>query len=96
MIAYKKGSSVPFSFDLDGDSLSGWVCTINVAKHIGDTAEISRVITASDDSFSGHLTSTETTALASLGTYALTAVIANSTDDKEVVKVQRFHLSEAL
>ena len=91
----KKGESLPFTFDRDGADLTGWICTINVLQHPADTPAISRVVAATNDQWTGFLTSTETAALDPIGLWRLTGVLTNATTgEKESVPV-RFNLAEA-
>ncbi len=90
----RKGESLDFSFDLDGESVDGWVCTIQVRKFPGDAASISRVITPTGNVWSGFLTQTETTALA-IGTYRLIAVLTNSSTDEEDQQIIRFNVTDS-
>ena len=96
MQTVRKGRSLPFSFDRDGESISGYICTIKVQRYNGDTPAISRVITPDNGEWPGHLTAAETAALNSLGTWMLIGVITNATDDKAEYQTIRFHVAEAL
>jgi hypothetical protein len=91
---YQKGSSIDFSFDREGLTISGWVCTIVVKQYSKDAATISRVITATGEVWEGFLTATETSALAT-GLWFLTAVLVNVTDDTVEEKVVRFGIAES-
>ena len=82
----RKGGSLPFSFDRGDESISGWVCTIKVLQFKGDTPAISRVITPTDDAWSGFLTSSETDALTNSTKstlWWLVAILTNATTDEE-------------
>lgn len=95
MALIKRGESLPFLFDRDGQDVSGWVCTINVSQYPGDTPEISRVVEPTGNEWEGFLTSAETTALTKLGIWRLTGVLTNATtNERESVPVP-FNLSEA-
>jgi len=61
----RQGGDLPFSFNLDGDSLEGRTCTIYVKQHIKDISTITREIPLNDDrtAFEGFLTSAETMGL---------------------------------
>lgn len=87
----RQGGSVPFVFDRDGESIDGWICTINVKIFKNDSSVITRVITEEDDTWPGFLTSTETDALA-LGMYRLIGVLTNASTNEEEQVVLRFNL----
>lgn len=90
----RKGASMPFTFDLDGDSIEGWVCTINVRQFPSDSDIISRVITPVGSEWPGFLTPAETDALSNK-LYRLTGVLTNaSTGEEEQVPV-RFNITDA-
>ena len=89
-----QGESLEFSFDLDGDDVTGWVCTINVLQFVGDTPAISRVVDATGDEWVGYLTATETAALSPTGQWRLIANLTNSTTDEAQEVVTRFTLQE--
>lgn len=93
----RQGEDLEFSFDLDGDDITDWVCTIEVKVFPSDTALISRVIPAdsSNSAWEGFLTSTETAALAvsSKSPYYLIGLLTNSTTDQERQVPKRFHVS---
>lgn len=89
----RQGESFDFSFGLDGESITDWVCTIEVKKFPGDTASISRVITPTGSVWSGFLTQAETSALA-IGTYRLIGVLTNSTMDEEQQIPVRFNITD--
>lgn len=92
----RKGRSLPFVFDRGGDSIGGWICTIKVKQYPGDAASIDRVIAPVGLTWPGFLTSTETAALASLGSWTLFAEINNATEDRTEYPIIRFHVAEAL
>lgn len=95
MNTVRKGGSLPFVFDRDGESIDGWVCTIKVKKFPGDVASISRVIESVDLTWPGVLTSSETALLAS-GETMLIGVITNASEDREQTPVIRFYVTEEL
>lgn len=96
MAIITKGESLSFVFDRDGESVTGWVCTIKVLQNVADTPEIDRVIALdSNGQWSGFLTQTETAALTSTGIYRLIGVLTNATDDKEEQQIKRFQLNPA-
>lgn len=93
----KKGASVPFSFDLDGASLTDYVCTIVVKQYPDDTASVDRVVASSlqpDGSyaFSGFLTSTETSTLAD-GMWIINADMVKASTLEQTTKQSRFQVS---
>ena len=90
---YKKGMTIPFSFNRDGQGITGWVCLIEVKSFPGDAADISRVIAAKDGAFSGFLTVSESDGL-SVGTRVLTAKMTKSATTEEEHFTKRFHVSE--
>jgi len=83
----RQGGDLPFSFDLDGESLDGRTCTIYVKQYIKDTATITREIpiNAGRTSFDGFLTSAETKTL-SVGLWHIFADIPNITtgEDRQI------------
>jgi len=85
------GQSLPFVFSRDDPT--GWTCTIKVLKNVGDTPSIERTITLDSNSlWSGHLTTTETAALA-IGLWRIQAVLTNSTEAE--LQTHRFQVNEA-
>ncbi len=80
----RQGESLPFSFDLDGASLVGRICTIYVKQFIKDTSTISREIPLDSDglAFSGFLTSAETRDL-KVGRWNLFADMPNATEGRD-------------
>ena len=94
----QKGESLPFSFDRGWETTAGSVCTIIVKQFPADSSAISRVIPLTTDNdgnsvWSGFLTSTETTALAIIGLWYLTAQLVNSTTGEKEELPRRFSLS---
>jgi hypothetical protein len=90
----KQGESLPFEFNLNGESTSGWICTIDVREYPKSTSLISRVIpTTTGYGWTGYLTSTETAALPE-GTYRLTGIATNATNDEERQQPVRFTVSQ--
>lgn len=96
MQTVRKGRSLPFVFDRNGETIENWICTINVKRFPGDTADISRVIEPDGLEWPGFLTSTETAALAALGTWMLIGTITNATENRAEYPIIRFHVAEAL
>ena len=89
----RKGGSLDFTFDLDGESIAGWVLVIKVKQFPDDSPSVNRTIAGKDDMWVGFLTSTETAALA-VGSWWLTAIITNSTTDEERQIPERFQVVE--
>jgi len=89
----RQGESLQFVFDRDGESIDGWICTIEVKKFPGDASSITRVITPEGNEWPGFLTQTETSALA-IGTYRLIGVLTNSSTDEEEQEIIRFNLTD--
>ena len=91
----KQGESFDFSFTLDDvtASIDGWVCTIFVKVYPDDTPPINRVITPTDNVWSGFLTQTETAALP-VGLHYLSAKLTKASTDEEQHKENRFQVSK--
>ena len=89
------GDSIPFVFDRGGQSLDGWVCTINLKIFPGDVTIVNRIIPATGDTWEGFLTSTETDIAA--GDYRLIGKFVKAATDEQESSSQdkRFRLSEA-
>jgi len=84
LLTKQQGESVNFKFDRDGDSITGYICTITLKQFAEDTTELTRIIApdTTTESFSDFLTSTETASLA-LGTWWLTGTLVNATTDEQ-------------
>lgn len=96
ILPVRQGESFSFAFDLSGDSIDGWICTINVKQFPADTSQLTRVIEAGDnDTWPGIITSTETDALTPIGLYRLIGLLTNSTTGQEKQPVIRFNLTDA-
>jgi len=93
----RQGEDLEFIFDLDGEDITGWVCTIEVKVYPDDAALISRVIPPGNRVWEGFLTSTETAALdvSTDSPYYLTGILINSSTDQERQIPKRFHVSPA-
>lgn len=90
----RKGGSLPFVFDRDGQSVDGWVCTIFVKEFKADTATITRVIALdSNNQWSGYLTSAETDTLAAPTLYRLIAILTHPTNSEEEQVPVRFQVN---
>ncbi len=88
----RQGESLPFVFDRNGRSITGWTCTIFLKKFPADTTVLSRVIPAVGLEWPGFLTQTETTGL-DVSLYNLIGKLEKtSTDEEEQVPV-RFNVS---
>ena len=87
----RQGESYDFSFDRDGESISGWICTIYVKRYPDDAASITRVITPTDSVWSGFLTETETAAMP-VSQQVLIAKLTNATTNEEEVKTSKFYV----
>jgi len=96
MKTVRKGESFPFAFDMGGDSISDFTCTIEARKYPGDTPAVSRAIAPSANGWSGFLTSAETDSLNQIGEWMLVGVITNTAGDREATPLIRFHLAESL
>tara|TARA_R110000782_G_scaffold37328_3_gene88401 strand:- start:1227 stop:1538 length:312 start_codon:yes stop_codon:yes gene_type:complete len=96
--SYQLGESIPFSFDLNGNSAVGYVCTITVKQYPADSSSITRVIASSSSSgqdvFSGFLTSTETAGL-SAGLWTINAEMVNSGTVEQTSQQQRAQLVQS-
>jgi len=98
IIKIQQGESLPFSFDRDGEDISGWTATISIKQYPADTSLITpRVITPTGEVWSGFLTQTETAGLSvsSKVPYSLIAKLSNGTTDEETQIPVRFHVSGA-
>ena len=72
-----QGGSVPFQFDRGGESIDGWVCTIQVKIYHTDSPLIERVVVPTGNYWTGYLTSAETEGL-SAGNYRIIGKLTNS------------------
>ena len=90
----RSGESLPFTFDRGTESITDWVCTLEVRKYPGDTADISRVIPAVGDTWPGFLTQAETSAL-DTGLWRMIGVLTNSSTDEEEQVPLRFNVTES-
>ena len=92
----RQGESLDFTFDLGGDDVTGWVCTIFVKLFPDGTVFITREIEAEGDAWPGFLTSSETALLAvsSKTPYYLIGELTNSTTGEERQVPIRFAVSE--
>jgi hypothetical protein len=89
----KQGESLDFEFDLNGDSTSGWVCTLNLKKFPDDTTRINRVVTAKDDKWTSFLTATETKNL-DVAQYMLIAKLVKASTNEKDQQIKRFYVTK--
>ncbi len=91
----RQGGSLPFFFDLDGDSIEGWVCVITVRQFPSNPAIITRTIPVGlRNSWTGQLSPAET-ALLDIGLYWLTGELTNAETGEEKEVPERFNVTEA-
>jgi hypothetical protein len=94
----RQGESLPFEFDRDGADINGWTCTISWKEKPGDAAIASRVVPASNGTWPGFLTQSETSGLPVLpkgAAYYLIAKLENTGTDEEEIITVRFKVSTA-
>lgn len=89
----KQGESFDFEFDRNGESIAGWVCTINLKKFPDDTAIINRVITPTGDVWSGTLTNDDTKDL-DVSQYLLIGKLTNESTGENEQDIIRFYVSK--
>lgn len=89
----KQGESLPFVFDLNGESTAGWVCTLNLKQFPDDDTLINRTVTAIDNKWTGFLTNDETKDLL-VSQYTLTANLTKASTDEKDVQTKRFYVSK--
>lgn len=89
----KQGESLDFKFDLGGETTSEWVCTLNLKRYPDDKTLINRIVTATDDTWSGFLTATETKNL-DVAQYMLIAKLVNATTNEKDHKIKRFYVTK--
>lgn len=90
----KKGESLPFVFDRGGESIEGWVCTIEVKKIPDDTSLVTRIIPPVENTWPGFLTSGETDTFPP-GTYRLIGGLVNSGTNEEEQVPNRFNVADS-
>jgi hypothetical protein len=88
----KQGESLDYEFDRDGESIAGWVCTINLKQYPDDTPIIKRVITPTGDVWSGTLTNQDTKNL-DVGQYLLIGKLTNASTGENEQDIIRFYVS---
>ena len=92
----RSGESMPFEFDLDGESLDGWILTIGVKARPADASAITeRVIVPDGSRWPGFLTSTETAGLTSGILYRLigTAINVSTVEEEQFTQDFRFQIA---
>ena len=95
MLLIKKGEDFEFTFDLDGDDISGWICTIFLRQFPKSLdLIIPRVIPPIGNEWQGLLTSTETAALevSSISPYYLIGLLTNASTDQQREIQKRVHV----
>lgn len=93
----RKGESLPFVFDRSGESIEGWICTIEVKEFPSDTSAITpRIISPDGDTWPGFLTSDETASLPVAG-YRLIGVLKNAStnEEEQVMETTRFNITNS-
>lgn len=99
MVTIKQGEDHEFVFHLDGEDITGWICTMEVKRFPEDVPFISRVIPPLTIKriWEGFLTSTETAALAvsSLSPYFVVGVLTNSSTNQGRQIPKRFNLNQS-
>ncbi len=89
----KQGESYKFEFNLNGQSIAGWVCTIYLKIFPDDTPILTRVISPTDSSWSGFLTQAETAGLA-ISHHMLIGKLTNAMTDEEEQQINRFNVAK--
>jgi len=94
----RQGEDLEFVFDLNGEDISGWICTIFVKRFPADDDDefiIPRQIPPDGRTWPGFLTSVETASLpvSSKSPYFLTGVLTNSSTDQERQIPRRFNVT---
>lgn len=92
----RQGEDLEFVFDLDGEDITGWICTIEVKRFPSDAPLIQRVIPPKERAWPGFLDSGETSLLAvsSTSPYYLTGILTNASTDQERQIPRRFNVTE--
>ncbi len=93
----RQGESLPFVFDRSGESIEGWICTIEIKRFPSDTSLITpRIIAPVDRTWPGFLTSDETAALAVNG-YRLIGVLTNAStnEEEQITETTRFNVTNS-
>ena len=93
----QQGEQLPFIFDRDGESIDGWVCTIEVHEFPGDSVGFTaRIIPPgpSGIAWPGFLTNAETVLLTTR-LYRLVGVLVNASTGQQEYPDVRFNVTEA-
>ncbi len=93
----QQGVSLPFCFDLDGESITDWICTIIVKQYPTETALIERVVEpdSASNTWPGFLTAAETETLGESSTspFTLAGILTNSTTGEAEQVPIRFNVA---
>jgi len=99
MTKIHQGEDLEFRFHLDGEDITGWICTMLVKRFPKDDPIIERVIPPREikRDWPGFLTSTETAALdlSSVSPYWIIGVLTNSSTNQQRQIPRRFHIDES-
>lgn len=95
LITGQQAESIKFKFDRDGESITGFVCTITLKQFAEDSSVVTRIIPpdTADQSFPGFLTSTETTGLA-IGLWWLTGTLVNAVSNMQEQIPRRLNITK--
>jgi len=91
----RQGEDLEFSFDLGGDDITGWICTMAVKESVEGPVLTTRVIPPSGKEWPGFLTSTETSAY-NVGIHLLIGKLTNASLDQERQIDKRFQVTLAI
>lgn len=91
----RQGEDLEFSFDLGGDDITGWICTMAVKESVEGAVLTTRVIPPQGNAWPGLLTSTETAAY-NIGIHLLIGKLTNSGTDQERQIDKRFQVTKAI
>ena len=94
LVNIQAGESLPFEFDRAGNSITGWICTIDLKQFPDDSSIVSRVVPSVVNSWPGFLTQSETTGL-SAGLHYLNTKLVNVDNDEEEAIPVRFSITKA-
>lgn len=91
----KQGESFDFFFDLNGESLTGWTCQVEVKRFKTDSsALVSRAVTATGTKFETFLTQTETAAFV-VGHHVIIGRLSKTSTDEEDQQEITIHVTGA-
>ena len=85
----RQSDDLEFSFDLNGDDITGWICTMVVKESVEGPDLIERVIPPQGNAWPGFLTSTETAPF-NLGIHLLIGTLDNAGTDQNRQINKRF------